>query len=161
MPEQQSETSVVEREIRVEAEPEVVFAFFTDPEKMVRWFGVSAMLDPRPGGVFSVGTVTDYSIAGEYVSVEPFTRLVFTWGFGSFPEEPNPLPPGSSTVEVDFVPHGAATVVRLAHHVPTELADFHSMGWENYLERLAVVASGGDPGPDPFLEALELLARSE
>jgi hypothetical protein len=31
------------------------------------------------------------------------------------------------------------------------------MGWENYLGRLAIVAAGGDAGPDPFAEALELL----
>ena len=60
MPEPQSETSVVEREIRIEAEPETVFAFFTDPEKMVRWMGIGATLDPRPGGVFSVNTMTDH-----------------------------------------------------------------------------------------------------
>jgi uncharacterized protein YndB with AHSA1/START domain len=60
LPEQQSGTSVVQREIRVEAEPERVFPFFTDPEKMLRWMGVSAVCDPRPGGVFSIGTVMDY-----------------------------------------------------------------------------------------------------
>jgi hypothetical protein len=35
------------------------------------------------------------------------------------------------------------------------------MGWENYLDRLAIVATGGDPGPDPFSKALELLAGND
>jgi uncharacterized protein YndB with AHSA1/START domain len=163
LPERQSETSasIVEREVRVEAEQETVFSFFTDPEKMVRWIGVGATLDPRPGGVFSLNTITDYSFAGEYVVVEPHNRIVFTWGFGNFPDEQNPLPPGSSTVEVELVPDGEATIVRLTHRVPAELADFHAMGWENYLGRLAIVAGGGDPGPDPFLEALELMAEND
>ena len=148
MPAPQSETSVVEREIRIEAEPETVFPFFTDPEKMVRWMGVGATLDPRPGGVFSVNTMADYFIEGEYVAVEPHSRIVFTWGYGDFPDEQrNPLPPGSSTVEVELVPDGEATIVRLTHRVPAELADFHAMGWEHYLARLAIAAAGGDPGP--------------
>jgi uncharacterized protein YndB with AHSA1/START domain len=160
LPEPQSEISVVEREIRVEAEPETVFLFFTDPERMVRWLGIGATLDPRPGGVFRVDTITDYSLQGEYVAVEPHNRIVFTWGYGSFPD-PNPLPPGSSTVEVDFVPDGEATIVRLRHRVPAELADFHTMGWEHYLGRLAIAATGEDPGPDPFREALELMAGGD
>jgi uncharacterized protein YndB with AHSA1/START domain len=150
--EPRGEISVVEREIRIEAEPEAVFPFFTEPERMVRWMGVAATLDPRPGGAFSVNTMMDYFVAGEYVAVEPYTRIVFTWGFSDVPGEFSPFPPGSSRVEVAFVPDGEATIVRLTHRVPAELAHLHAMGWENYLGRLAVVATGGDPGPDPFTE---------
>jgi uncharacterized protein YndB with AHSA1/START domain len=155
LPEPQSETSLVEREIRVEAEPHVVFSFFTDPEMMVRWMGIGAALDPRPGGVFSLNTAAEYFIEGEFVVVEPHNRIVFTWGFRDFPGEENPFPPGSSTVEVEFVPDGEATIVRLMHRVPAQLASFHELGWENYLGRLAIVAGGGDPGSDPLLEFLE------
>ena len=153
MPAPQSETSVVERQLRIEAEPEVVFSFFTDPEKMVRWMGVGAILDPRPGGVFSVNMMEQYSFDGEYLAVEPNTRIVFTWGYGNFPD-PNPMPPGSCTVEVELVPDGEATILRLSHRVPAELADFHTMGWEHYLGRLATAAAGGDPGPDELAEAI-------
>jgi uncharacterized protein YndB with AHSA1/START domain len=156
VPAPQSETSLVEREVRVEAEPEVVFSFFTDPEKMVRWMGIGATLDPRPGGVFGVKLVEQHVINGEFLAVEPHTRILFSWGYGNFPE-PNPLPAGSSTVEVEFVPDGEATIVRLSHRVPAELADFHTIGWEHYLDRLAVVAAGGDPGPDEMLEAVQSL----
>jgi len=156
VPAPQSETSVVEREVRIEAEPEVVFQFFTDPEKMVRWMGIGATLDPRPGGVFSVNMVAQHVNIGEYLAIEPHTRIVFTWGYGNFPE-PNPLPPGSSTVEVDLVPDGDGTIVRLSHRVPGELADFHTMGWEHYLPRLAIAAAGGDPGPDAMLEAVQAM----
>jgi uncharacterized protein YndB with AHSA1/START domain len=156
--EPQSETSVVEREIRVEAAPEAVFEFFTDPERLVRWMGVGATLDPRAGGVFSLNTMADFFIEGEYVAVEPPHRIAFTWGYRDFPGEAgNPFPPGSSTVEVELVPDGEGTIVRLTHRLPTHLAHFHAMGWENYLGRLAIVAGGGDPGPDPFLEFLEAM----
>jgi uncharacterized protein YndB with AHSA1/START domain len=157
LPEPQGEISVVEREIRIDAEPESVFAFFTDPEKMVQWIGVGATLDPRPGGVFRLNTIADYFFEGEYVAVEPHRRVVFTWGYGNFPEDPNPLPPRSSTVEVELVPDGKATIVRLTHRVPAGLADFHAMGWEHYLGRLAIAATGNDPGHDPFREVLEMM----
>jgi uncharacterized protein YndB with AHSA1/START domain len=155
LPEPQAETSLVEREIRIEADPETVFPFFTDPALMVRWMGIGATLDPRPGGVFSVNTMADYYLEGRFVTVDPHRRIVFTWGFGDPPgEADNPFPPGSSTVEVELEPDGTGTIVRLRHHVPPHLADFHTLGWENYLGRLQVAAAGGDPGPDPLLEFL-------
>ena len=159
MPEPQSETSVVEHEIRIAAEPETVFAFFTDPERIVRWMGIGATLDPRPGGVFSLNTMADFFLDGTFVAVEPPRRVAFTWGYRESPDEQrNPFPPGSSTVEVELVPDGEATIVRLTHRLPAQLAHFHAMGWENYLGRLAIVAAGGDPGPDPFLEFVESMA---
>ena len=154
----QSETSVVEREIRVEAVPETVFPFFTDPEKIVRWVGVGATLDPRPGGVFRLNVMMSYFMEGEYVEVEPYSRVVFTWGYGEpIPADlgPNPLPAGSTTVEISLVPEGEGTIVRLTHRVPADLFDFHVMGWDNYLERLAIAAAGGDPGPDLMAELAE------
>ena len=32
------------------------------------------------------------------------------------------------------------------------MADTHAGGWANYLNRLAVLAAGSDPGPDPLAE---------
>ena len=124
--------------------------------------GIRATLDPRPGGVFGFNTLPDFFIAGEYVAVEPYRRVVFTWGYGDFPaDQTNPLPPGSSTVEVVLVPDGEATIVHLAHRIPADLADFHAMGWEHYLSRLTVAAGGGDPGPDPFLEFMEAMTADD
>ena len=75
MPDQ---SDVVEREVRIAARPETIFPFFTDPAKMVRWKGVHATLDPRPGGIYRVD-VTGRDVArGEYVEVVPYTRVVFT-----------------------------------------------------------------------------------
>ncbi len=155
MGEPHGEASVVEREIRIEADRVTIFPFFTDPARMVRWLGLGATLDPRPGGVFRVNTFADYFVEGEYVAVEPHSRVVFTWGFENVPAgQSNPLPPGASTVVVELVPDGEATLVRLTHRVVASLVDFHSRGWDNYLRRLALVAAGRDPGPDPFLDYL-------
>jgi uncharacterized protein YndB with AHSA1/START domain len=161
LPGPRSETSVVERKIRIEAEPERVFPYFTDPQLMVRWIGIGATLDPRPGGVFRLNTVADYFFEGEYLVVEPHRRIVFTWGYGNFPEEPNPLPPGSSTVEVRLVADGEGTIVQLTHRVPADLADFHAMGWEHYLGRLAAAATGADPGHDPFRALVESMMAGD
>jgi uncharacterized protein YndB with AHSA1/START domain len=149
-----SGTSIVEREVRIEAKPETVFSFFTDPEKMVRWMGIGATLDPRPGGIFRVNVMRNSFMHGEYLEIEPYSRVVFSWGYGE-PLPPdaksNPLPAGSSIVEVRFVPDGDATIVRLSHRkLPVDLHSFHELGWANYLDRLAVAAEGRDPGPDPL-----------
>lgn len=147
-----TEVAPIEREVRIAARPETVFAFFTDPEKMVRWKGSEAELDPRPGGIYRV-TVNPEAIArGEYVEVDPPRTVVFTWGWEG---GQNPVAPGSSTVEITLSPEGDdATLVRLVHSgIPTEEErQNHGHGWDHYLGRLAVAGVGGDAGPDAFAD---------
>ena len=62
------ETDAVQREVRIAARQETIFPFFTDPEKMMRWKGISVTLDPKPGGVYRV-SMNDSDIAsGHYVA---------------------------------------------------------------------------------------------
>jgi uncharacterized protein YndB with AHSA1/START domain len=142
-----SRTHAIEREIRIDASPETVFEFFTDPALMVRWKGLRATLDPRPGGVYRVEMSEQAIAIGEYVELDPPRRIVFTWGWES---EFAQTPPGSSTVEVTLEADGDGTLVRLVHSgLPTtESAEAHGHGWDHYLPRLVIAAAGGDPGPD-------------
>src|ERR1700704_2715471 len=70
------ETNVVEHEVRVNARPQTVFAYFTDPAKMVQWMGVEATLDPRPGGVSRIAVNSEAIMRGEFVEVVPHERVV-------------------------------------------------------------------------------------
>jgi len=139
----------VEVETRIAASPEVVFDFFTDPDKMVQWMGRSAQLDPRPGGGLRCDINGRDVARGEYVALEPPRRAVFTWGWEG---EDTLTPAGSSTVEVLLEPDGEGTRLRLIHSdLPSvEAGEKHRQGWEHYAERLATVAAGGDPGADPW-----------
>ena len=144
--EETAEAGAVECEVRIEAAPETVFPFFTDPERMTRWMGETATLDPRPGGVWRAAVVGEHTARGEYVEVDPPRRVVFTWGWEN---EDTLVEPGSSTVEVELIPDGEGTLVRLTHRdLPEQARDQHRMGWTHYLDRLAIAAPGGDPGPD-------------
>src|SRR5262245_62584 len=138
----------VVREVRVDARPETVFPFFTDPARMVLWKGVEADLDARPGGIYRVN-VTGRNVArGQYVEVVPNRRVVFSWGWEGADA---PIPPGASTVEVELIPDGDGTIVRLTHRdLPAEARSDHAAGWEHFLPRLAAAAAGSDPGPDPW-----------
>src|SRR5919204_1451791 len=102
-------------EVRVAARPETVFPFFTDPARMVRWKGVEADLDARPGGIYRVNVTGREVARGQYVEVVPNRRVVFTWGWEG---AGSTLPPGASTVEVDLIPDGDGTIVRLTHRDP-------------------------------------------
>lgn len=146
-----AETDAVEREVRIDARPETIFPFLTDPGLMVRWMGVSAKADARPGGIYRVDVDGGGHVArGEFVEVSPPDRVVFTWGWES---EQSPVRPGSSTVEVTLTPDGDQTIVRLVHSgLPSsDSAAAHTTGWEHYLPRLVVAAAGGDAGPDPWV----------
>ena len=141
-----SQSLVVEREVQIEASPETVFEFFTDPAKATRWMGSAATLDPRPGGVYRVD-IGQWTNVGEFVEVDPPNRIAWTWGWEGHDDM---IPPGSSTVEVTLTPDGDATIVRLVHRdLPVHAVEPHAHGWDLYMPRLAIVAAGGDAGPDP------------
>jgi len=151
-------SDTLEFERRIAARPETVFSFFVDPERYKKWQGIEAELDPRPGGVFHV-TVTGRShtkVIGEFVEIDPPHRLVFTWGWEQFDGMPEGMlvPPGSTTVEVTLTEDRGGTLLRLRHTgLPGDAAmQFHSMGWNTTMDRLVIVAEGGNPGPYPFQE---------
>jgi uncharacterized protein YndB with AHSA1/START domain len=144
--------NAVEREVRIAARPETVFAFFTDPEKVVQWKGSQAELDPRPGGIYRVEINQQAIARGEFVELDPPNKLVFTWGWEGQEagQGEHAVPPGSSRVEVSLEPDGEGTLLRLRHlNLPEQSREIHGQGWDLYLGRLAEVAGGGDPGVDP------------
>jgi uncharacterized protein YndB with AHSA1/START domain len=137
---------VVEIERRIEAPREEVFVYLTDPDKYTKWMGMTADLDPRPGGVYRVRMNRDTVAVGEYVEVDPPSRIVFTWGW----EGDRAVPPGSTTVEITLREEGNFTILSLRHSGFTtdEAAASHRDGWNKYLERLSVATRGGEPGVD-------------
>lgn len=148
-----TEGFLAECDVLIDASPETVFDFFVEPEKMTLWKGVVAELDPRPGGIYRVEVIPGRAIArGEYVEVSRPHRVVFTWGWEG---DGQPVPPGSSTVEVTLTPDGTGTHLVLRHSgLPSQDAvGEHAHGWTHYLSRLVIAAPGGDPGRDPNLDA--------
>jgi uncharacterized protein YndB with AHSA1/START domain len=138
------------REIYIDAPPSVVFKFLTDPTKMVRWMGIRADIDPRPGGIYRVDANGRDVIRGEYLEIVADKRVVFTWGFegGGYN-----VPAGSSRVEIDLAPEDKGTRLRLTHsELPPPAREGHDAGWSHYLGRLKAVSEGGEPGRDPMAD---------
>ncbi len=134
------------REILIDATPETIWPFIVDPDKHTEWLGTVAEIDPRPGGVYRVLVGGQHQSAGAYVEVVPLEKVVFTFGWE---QEGNPIAPGSTTVEISLHPEGAKTRVELVHRgLPDDATADHGTGWAHYLDRLAAVATGTDPGPD-------------
>jgi uncharacterized protein YndB with AHSA1/START domain len=132
-------TDPIVHERQIDASPETVFMFFTDPEKLTRWLAAEATLDPRPGGVcqqIHIGTDgRRHLMRGEFVEVSYPERVVFTWGFEN---DDSDLPPGTSTVEVTFEPRDGGTWLRLEHRDLTQAErPGHDTGWVSMLGRLA------------------------
>jgi uncharacterized protein YndB with AHSA1/START domain len=137
-------------EIAVRAPAAAVYAMFTDPAQLVRWIGIRALLEPRPGGAFRFELIPGEFCCGRYVELVPGRRVVFTWGWES---GAIPVAPGSTTVEVDLDERDGVTHVRLTHRgLGAALRPMHVDGWGRYLARLAAAAEDRDPGPDPAAE---------
>jgi uncharacterized protein YndB with AHSA1/START domain len=134
-------------EITVRSPAAVVYELFTDPSALVRWIGIRALLEPRPGGVFRFELLPGEFCSGRYVELVPHRRVVFTWGWES---GALPVSPGSTTVAVDLLERDGVTCVRLTHSgLDAAMRPWHADGWRRYLERLAAAAERRDPGPDP------------
>lgn len=128
--------SEVIREIRIEAEPETVFAYLTDAEKLVEWMGVEATLEPQPGGRFQVTINQERKVIGKYLELTPYSRIAVSWGW----EGREDVPPGSSTVEITLIPNAEGTLVRLRHYnLPETAVPLHAKSWELSLPRLKKV----------------------
>ena len=142
-----TEPLVVRREVQIAAPPATVFAFLTDPQKMLRWIGTEATVEPRTGGLYLVNVSGKDIARGRFTEVIPVHRLAYSFGW----EGRENTPPGSGLIEIDLIDQAGGTLLRMTHSgLPdTEACAQHKMGWDHYLGRLAVAAAGGDPGRDP------------
>jgi uncharacterized protein YndB with AHSA1/START domain len=134
------------REIVVDASPDTIWPFLTQPDRHTEWMGTAVEIDPRRGGVYRVLVGGRNQAVGEVTEIVPNEKLVFSFGWEG---ENQPIPPASTIVEITLHREGSKTRVRLVHRgLPDDAVGDHTRGWDYYLERLAVAATGGDPGPD-------------
>ena len=142
-----NESLVVRRETHIAAPAATVFAFLTDPEKIIRWMGTEATMEAHPGGLYLINGVGARSARGAFREVVPVHRLAYSFGW----EGDELVAPGSSLIEIDLIDQDdGGTLLRMTH---TGLPDAeqcvrHGQGWAHYFARLAAAAAGGDPGPD-------------
>lgn len=129
---------------RLKATPGQVFSAWTDPEKIVRWFGpaetvagsVRAQMDVRPGGKYQMNFKTEdgeaHQVGGVYREVMPNSRLQFTWAWHSTPER-------ESLVTVTVASDGdTGCILTLLHEqfFDQAAADGHKRGWTGTLDKL-------------------------
>ena len=141
------EPLVVRRETHVAAPAATVFAFLTDPDKIMSWMGAEATTEAHPGGLYLLkGVGPRKRVArGAFREVVPVHRLAYSFGW----EGDEDMPPGSGLVEIDLIDQVGGTLVRMTHSgLPNETESAnHARGWAYFFDRLAIAAAGGDPGP--------------
>jgi uncharacterized protein YndB with AHSA1/START domain len=138
------------KEIYIDANPELVFSFLSERDKMLRWMGLVVEIDPRPGGIYRVDPNGREVIRGKYLEVVRPRRIVFSWGWEVGGDVD--IPASSTIVEIELSPRDGGTLLVLTHRNLPDDGDArrtHDFGWTHHLGRLKVVAEGGDPGPDP------------
>src|SRR5919108_6131699 len=94
-----AEPLVVRREVQIAAPPATVFAFLTDPQKILRWMGTEADVEPHPGGLYLVNVSGARFARGSFREVVPVHRLAYSFGW----DGSEVVPPGSSLVEIDLI----------------------------------------------------------
>ena len=143
-----TEPLVVRRETHIAAPPATVFAFLTDPEKILSWMGNEAKTEMHPGGLYLLKGVNGRVARGAFREVVPVHRLAYSFGW----EGDEEVPPGSGLIEIDLIDRDGGTLLRLTHSGLPNAAQCtaHDRGWAHYLGRLEKAAAGRDPGIDRF-----------
>jgi uncharacterized protein YndB with AHSA1/START domain len=132
----------IEREILIDAPPDVVWAVITEPEHVGGWFSDSAEIDLRPGGKTTL-VWKEHTERGQIEAVEPPRFFSFRWIRGTDPE----LRDGNSTlVEFSLSAEGDGTRLRVVESGfqqldalvvdPEQDAEGHRRGWELELGEL-------------------------
>jgi uncharacterized protein YndB with AHSA1/START domain len=141
-----AETDKLSLEIKrfVKAPRDRVYAAWTDPAEVKKWFGPenvktrNLIADARVGGQFR-WDLTDQegkeiTISGEYLELEPGEKIVFTWRL----DEDEAWKDQSSIVTVEFFDREGETEIRLTHEkLPNETSrDDHTQGWNSVLDKV-------------------------
>jgi uncharacterized protein YndB with AHSA1/START domain len=125
----------------IKAKRERVYAAWTDPELMKKWFAPGTMTVPAAeanaieGGQYHIQMRKEsgelHTAYGEYQQIIPQQKLVFTWGW----EGPNHY---ETLVTVEFNDKDGGTEVILTHErfKDAEDARHHTEGWQGCLESL-------------------------
>lgn len=145
----QSGSSIALRVTRSLTHPrEEVFAAWTDPVRVSRWFAPSDdftvvvdRLEPRVDGTFRIemrhagGEV--HVAQGRYLEVTPPARLKFTWQWENQPAG------GETLVTIELSSKGQETELVLTHErFPDERTrEKHQQGWIGCLDRLEAALS--------------------
>lgn len=116
----------IEREIHIEATPEVVYEVISTPEHLREWWPDEAELEPVPGatGVISFGgrATPEAKVAPlTVVEADPPRRFSFRWVYD---EGETATPTNSLLVTFELVPSGAGTLLRFTE------TGFREKGWE-------------------------------
>jgi uncharacterized protein YndB with AHSA1/START domain len=93
----------IEKELKIGAAPERVFAALTDSAELERWFVTAARSDPTPGGALWLFWEGEGDVEGRYLIVEPPKRIVYEW-YDKI---------GTTRVSLDLSPEGDGTRLRL------------------------------------------------
>ena len=102
-----TEPLMVRRETHIAAPPATVFAFLTDPERILSWMGAEATTEVRPGGLYLVKGIGKNAVVarGAFREVVPVHRLAYSFGWEGNEE----VPPGPSLVEIDLIDRDCGT----------------------------------------------------
>jgi uncharacterized protein YndB with AHSA1/START domain len=143
-----TEPFIVRRETQIAAPRATVFAFLTDPDKILNWMGTEVATEPHPDGLYLVKGIGERGnvARGAFREVVPVHRLAYSFGWDGSEE----VPPGSSLIEIDLFERDGGTLMRMTHSgLPNAVqCANHEKGWTHYFARLAMAAAGRDPGPD-------------
>ena len=128
----------------IQAPREKVFQAWTDPEKLIKWWGPegcschTAEVDLREGGGYriqmSVPDGGEHFTHGEYREVRPPEKLVFTWIWEKVAE----MEGVETLMTLEFMEKGEATEIILTHErFPTaQDRKHHEWGWNSSLDCL-------------------------
>lgn len=125
-------STTIEHIIDIDASPSIVYRMWTSSVGLTSWWGVTAEVDARIGGIIRVDIDGNHVMRGEFTELrEPF-KVAFTFGWEH--EPPGGLAPGTTAVDVSIDAVGQGCRLTLRHAgLPLEQLTSHTTGWTKFL----------------------------
>jgi len=137
---QESLSGTITRTYEVDADADRVFEAFTKKKDLEMWMADHYEIEAKRGGKFKAGSESEGTvITGEFLEVEPDSKLVYSWVMNEYdPQTKKLIPswmqenPSKVTVKFEKKPGKKTRIVLVHEGFPDRDENFygHEVGWD-------------------------------
>lgn len=125
--------------------PDLLFEYWTKPDRIVKWWPTDAEIEPKLGGAYHLSwPQMNWHLRGHYMVFEPGKALTFTWRWD---HDLDNSAGSEVTVTFELLPNGGTrmTIIQSPYSDSAEdqemRIEHHLAGWEHFIRKLQTLTN--------------------